>query len=576
MIERDTMKAGVVFVGGGPAGLSAALALTNLIAKHNAAVAKGDKPGRLINEQTLGVDMVVAVIEKAANLGDHSCSGAVIEPKALAELIPDYQEKGAPIEGVVKSETVHFLTRKRSFKFPLVPPQMKNHGNYIVSLGKLVKWMGEQLSAAGVDALTTFAAQEVLYDQNTSNKVIGVQLGDKGRNPDGSPKGIFEAGPNLLARCTVLCEGTRGSCTKQLVKKLGLDEGKNPQAYATGVKEIWEFEKPPLPAGHISHTMGYPMDSHTFGGSFIYALSGNQLAVGIITGLDYHDPLIDPHQQFCQFKQHPFVKKLLEGGKVVSYGAKTIPEGGYYSMPKLAADGVLICGDSAGMVAMPKLKGVHYAMKSGMLAAETLFEALVKDDFSPAQLAKYETAVANSYIFKDMYPARNFRALMKAGLYGGTIHAALMTVTGGRYPLDKVVIDEDYKDTRKLLDIYPQGLPQGAPTGGFRYDNQGLAFDKLTDVYHSGTRHEEKQPCHLQVDTSHCERCAEEYGNPCEKFCPADVYVIERDEATGKFAKLRIDFSNCVHCKTCDIKDPYDAINWVPPEGGGGPLYKNL
>jgi len=569
MIERDTMTAGIVFVGGGPAGLSGALHLANLIAKHNAAVAKGEKQGQRIDEQTLGVDMVVAVIEKATNLGDHICSGAVIEPKALAELIPDYKEKGAPIEGEVGSEGVYFLTRNHALKSPLVPPQMNNHGNLIVSLGKLVKWLGEQLSAAGVDALTTFAAQEVLYE---GRKVIGVQLGDKGVNPDGSPKGIFEAGPNLLAKCTVFCEGTRGSCTKQLVKKLGLDEGRNPQAYATGVKEVWEFAKSPLPAGHVIHTMGYPMDSHTFGGSFIYSMSGNQIAVGVITGLDYQDPLIDPHQQFCQLKQHPFVKQLLEGGKVVSYGAKTIPEGGYFSMPKLAVDGALICGDSAGMVAMPKLKGVHYAMKSGMLAAETLFEALEKGNFSTAQLAKYETAVAKSYIVKDMYKARNFRALMKAGLYAGTFHAGLMTITGGRYPLDKVVIDEDHKDTRKLLDVYPQG----APKRDFKYDNQGLAFDKLTDVYHSGTRHEEKQPCHLKVDTSHCERCAEEYGNPCEKFCPANVYVIERDEATGKFQRLRIDFSNCVHCKTCDIKDPYGAINWVPPEGGGGPLYKNL
>jgi len=563
------MKAGVVFVGGGPAGLSGALHLTNLIAKHNAAVAKGEEPGKPINEETLGVDMVVAVIEKAANLGDHTLSGAVMEPKALAELIPDFKEKGAPIESEVKSEGVYFFTRKRAFKFPLVPPQMKNHGNLIVSLGKLVKWLGEQLSAAGVDALTTFAAQEVLYENET---VIGVQLGDKGTNPDGTPKGIFEAGPNLLAKCTVFCEGTRGSCTKQLVTKLGLDEGRNPQAYATGVKEVWEFEKSPLPAGHIIHTMGYPMDSHTFGGSFIYAMSAGQIALGLITGLDYHDPLIDPHQQFCEFKRHPFVKKLLEGGKVVSYGAKTIPEGGYYSMPKIAMDGALICGDSAGMVAMPKLKGVHYAVKSGILAAETLFEALAKGDFSSKQLAKYETAVANSYIVKDMFPARNFRQLMKAGLVGGTIQAGLMTITGGRYPLDKIVLEEDHKDTKKLLEVYPQG----APTSTFKYDNQGIAFDKLTDVYHSGTRHEEKQPCHLKVDTSYCERCAEEYGNPCEKFCPASVYVVERDESTGKFQKLRIDFSNCVHCKTCDIKDPYGAINWVPPEGGGGPLYKNL
>ena len=567
MIERDTMKAGVVFVGGGPAGLAGALHLQNLIARHNQAVAKGEQAGPLINEETLGVDMVVAVIEKATNLGDHTCSGAVVEAKALAELCPDFREQGAPIEGEVKSEGVYVFTRKRAWKLPLVPPQMKNHGNLIISLGKLVKWLGERLAAAGVDALTTFAAQEVLYE---GSRVVGVQLGDKGKNPDGTPKGIFEAGPNLLAKCTVFCEGPRGSCTKQLVQRLALDDGCNPQAYATGVKEVWAFAKSPLPAGHVIHTMGYPMDLDTFGGGFIYALGGNQLALGLITGLDYHDPLLDPHRLFCELKQHPFVRKLLEGGQLVSYGAKTIPEGGYYSMPKLATAGALLCGDSGGMVAMPKLKGVHYAIKSGMLAAETLLPALVANDFSAEKLAAYEAAVADSYIVKDMYPARNFRALMKAGLVGGTLHAGLMTITGGRYPLDKIVIAEDHEDTKRLVEVHPQG----AKLRDFKHD--AVACDKLTDVYHSGTRHEEKQPCHLQVDTRVCARCAEEYGNPCEKFCPAEVYVIERDEATGQFQRLRIDFTNCVHCKTCDIKDPYGVITWVPPEGGGGPLYKNL
>ena len=567
MIERDTMKAGVVFVGGGPAGLSGALHLTNLIAKHNAAIAKGAKPGKPITEESLGVDMVVAVIEKAANLGDHSISGAVIEGKALAELIPDYAKEGAPIEGEVKSEAIYFLTKKRSFKLPMVPPQMNNHGNLIVSLGKLVKWLGEKLSAAGVDALTSFSAAEVLYE---GEKVVGVQLGDKGVNPDGTPKGIFEAGPNLLAKATVFCEGSRGSCTKQLVKRLRLDEGKNPQAYATGVKEVWEFDKSPLPDGHVIHTMGYPMDTHMFGGSFMYAMGGNQVSLGVITGLDYHDPTIDPHKQFCLFKQHPLIRKMLEGGKVVSYGAKTIPEGGYYSVPSIAMDGAVICGDSAGLVAMPKLKGVHYAIKSGMLAAETIFEAMVSGDYSRAQLGKYETRVMESYIGKDLYPARNFRQLMKQGLIAGGFQAGIMTLTGGRYPLDRLGMEEDYKDTQSLRAVHPEGVKPD----GFKHD--GVAMDKLTDVYHSGARHEEKQPCHLKVDTSHCAKCAEEYGNPCEKFCPANVYVVERDEATGKFLKLRIDFSNCVHCKTCDIKDPYGAINWECPEGGGGPSYKNL
>ena len=564
---RDTMKAGVLFVGAGPAGLSGALHLTNLIAKHNAAVSAGEKQGRLINEETLGVDMVVAVVEKAGNVGDHSISGAVMETKALAELIPDYKEKGAPIEGEVKSEGVYFLTKKRAIKFPVVPPQMNNHGNAIVSVGKLVKWLGEQLSAAGVDVLTTFPAQEVLLE---GHKVTGVQLGDKGVNPDGTPKGVYEPGPNMIANATVFCEGSRGSCTKKLINKLGL-QGQNPQVYATGVKEVWEFDKSPLPEGHVIHTMGYPMDRHTFGGSFIYAMTNNQVAMGVITGLDYHDPNLDPHKQFCRFKQHPFVAKLLQGGRLVSYGAKTLPEGGYYSVPKVAMDGALICGDSAGFIAMPKLKGVHYAIKSGILAAETLFEALQTGDFSAAQLGKYETAVKASYIIKDQYRARNFRALMKDGLYVGMVQAGLMTVTWGLYPPERLVMDEDSKDMKKLSEM----PGHGAAGPAFKYDNQGTTPDKLTDVYHSGTRHEEKQPCHLKVKAD-CARCAEEYGNPCEKFCPAGVYVVERDENTGKFERLRVDFSNCLHCKTCDIKDPYGAIEWVCPEGGGGPLFKNL
>jgi electron-transferring-flavoprotein dehydrogenase len=561
------MNAGVLFVGAGPAGLSGALHLTNLIAKHNAAVSAGEKQGRLINEETLGVDMVVAVVEKAGNVGDHSISGAVMETKALAELIPDYKEKGAPIEGEVKSEGVYFLTQKRAIKFPVVPPQMNNHGNAIVSVGKLVKWMGEQLSAAGVDVLTTFPAQEVLLD---GDKVTGVQLGDKGVNPDGTPKGVFEPGPNMIAKATVFCEGSRGSCAKKLIKRLNL-KGQNPQVYATGVKEVWEFDKSPIPEGHVIHTMGYPMDSHTFGGSFIYAMTKNQIAMGVITGLDYHDPNLDPHKQFCKFKQHPFVARLLEGGRLVSYGAKTLPEGGFFSVPKVAVDGALICGDSAGFIAMPKLKGVHYAIKSGILAAETLFEALQSGDFSAAQLGKYETAVKKSYIIKDQYRARNFRALMKDGLYVGMVQAGLMTVTGGLYPPERIVMDEDYKDMKKLAEM----PDHGAAGPAFKYNNQGTTADKLTDVYHSGTRHEEKQPCHLKI-TADCARCAEEYGNPCEKFCPAGVYVVERDENTGKFERLRVDFSNCLHCKTCDIKDPYGAIEWVCPEGGGGPLFKNL
>ncbi|MEW6203659.1 MAG: electron transfer flavoprotein-ubiquinone oxidoreductase [bacterium] len=569
MPERESMKAGVVIVGGGPAGLSTALHLANLVSAHNDAVGKGEKEGRPIDAEALGADIFITVLEKGAAFGSHSISGAVMNPIALAELIPDFKEKDAPLEFPVERDEIYYLTAARALKFPITPPPMHNHGNYIVSLNKLIKWLAPQVEAAGVDMFASFTGQELLFE---GDKVIGVRTGDKGVNPDGTLKSNYEPGMDLLAKVVVLAEGSRGSLTKQLVKRMKLDDGKNPQVYATGVKEVWEFPEGRIPGGRVIHTMGYPNDRSTFGGGFIYDMQNNQLAIGYITGLDYKDPLLDPHKQFSKFKAHPFIKKLLEGGKMMYYGAKTLPEGGFFSIPRPYMDGLLIAGDSASFINVPKLKGIHYAIKSGILAAETIFEALLKDKFDTGQLADYWTKVQNSYIGKDLFPARNFRALFKTGFLTGMLKVGIMTVTGGRYPWSKMKLEEDYKELMKLSQKYPAG----APADDFKFDGV-LTFDKLTDVYNSGTTHEEKQPCHLQVsDLEICRtKCKEEFGNPCVKFCPASVYEIEQDEQTGKVS-LKINFSNCVHCKTCDIKDPYGIINWVCPEGGGGPQYMNL
>ncbi|MFH1539776.1 MAG: electron transfer flavoprotein-ubiquinone oxidoreductase [bacterium] len=562
-IERESMSCAALIVGGGPAGLAAAIHLKNLIDKHN------EKNEKKLDLETLGTDMLICLIEKGAAIGSHSISGAVMNPVALAELIPDFKEKGAPLEYEVTHDEVYHLSATGARKLPITPPTMHNDGNHTISLGKLVKWLGEQAEALEIDIFPAFTGQDIVIE---GSSVKGILTGDKGINPDGTPKGNFEPGMNLLAKCTVFAEGSRGSLTKQLVKKLGLDNGKNPQVYATGVKEVWEVKPENCPGGRVIHTMGWPNDNMTFGGGFIYDMQENRLAVGYITALDYKDPLLDPHKQFSKFKTHPLVKKLLEGGKMVSYGAKTLPEGGYYSVPKPYGDGFIIAGDSASLINVPKLKGVHYAIKSGILAAETIFEGLLQDNLSESATKNYEQKLNDSYIFKEMRPARNFRALFKKGFMMGMVKAGITIYTGGRYPWTMMKLEDDHLETQKLSARHPQGAPEDT----FKFDGE-LTFDKLTDVYNSGATHEEKQPCHLRVeDTNICAtKCKEEYGNPCTKFCPAEVYEMEQPEGSNE-VRLKINFSNCVHCKTCDIKDPYGIITWVCPEGGGGPSYNLL
>jgi electron-transferring-flavoprotein dehydrogenase len=570
-MKRESLEMDVVFVGAGPANLSGALHLARLVKEHNEAVASGKRAGKSLGELEIGV------IEKGAAVGSHILSGAVMDPKALRELIPDFIEQGAPVESPVKEDEFLYLTKTRSIRSPITPPPLKNHGYYIVSLNKLVAWLGEQCEAAGVNIFPEFPGAEMLYD--AEDRVVGVRTGDKGINKEGKRKANFEPGVDLLAKVTVLGEGPRGSLTKSLAQRLNLNEGREPQVYSLGVKELWELPDDRYPAGRVTHTLGYPSDAHTYGGGWIYGMQNRILNLGYVTGLDYRDPLLDPHAEFQRFKQHPFLARLLEGGKLLRYGAKTIAAGGYYAMPQLYADGVLLVGDCAGFLNSQRLKGIHTAIKSGMLAAETIFEALVAGDFSARQLQRYETLVKESWIMPELRKVRNFHAGFRKGRWLGIANAGLQFLTGGRAwgLFDRAEAESGHAALKKLSDYGYKGDALEQRYNGLRFDGK-LTFNKLTDVYHAAVGHDEDQPAHLHVlDTNICvDRCAEEYGNPCQRFCPAAVYEMVEDPASAGKRKLQINFSNCVHCKTCDIMDPYQIINWVTPEGGGGPEYKNM
>ncbi len=415
----------------------------------------------------------------------------------------------------------------------------------------------------------------MLYDDN--DRVIGVRTGDKGFDKEGKRKPNFEPGIDLVAKVTVLGEGVRGSLTKKLIQRLGLAEGREPQIYSLGVKELWELPDDRYPTGRVTHTLGFPSDQWTYGGGWIYGMQNRILNLGYVTGLDYRDPLIDPHAEFQRFKSHPFLAKLLDGGKMIRYGAKAIVAGGMHAMPKLYADGVLIVGDSAGFLNAARLKGIHSAIKSGMLAAETIFEALLADDFSGARLQNYERRVRESWITPELRRYRNFHAGFRHGRWLGMVNAGLQYITGGRA---WGIFDRDHQEpghqaVRKLSVYGYQNDDLAQRYKDLRFDGV-LTFDKVTDVYHAAVAHAEDQPAHLHVlDTNVCAtRCANEYGNPCQRFCPAAVYEMA-DNGNGE-RRLQINFSNCVHCKTCDIMDPYQIINWVTPEGGGGPDYKGM
>ncbi|MBV8082940.1 MAG: electron transfer flavoprotein-ubiquinone oxidoreductase [Candidatus Eremiobacteraeota bacterium] len=576
--ERDLLELDAVFVGAGPASLAGAIRLAQLYAEHNAAVKSGAKPG-----PELSTDNIL-VIDKARAIGDHGISGAVMDPRAMRELFGDFLAAGCPVESQVTSDALWFMTKSGHIKAPIQPPMMNNSGKYVASLNKLVKWLAEQAEKLGVQVYPEFPGQELLFD---GERVLGVRVGDKGLDKNGQPKRNYEPGPDLIAKVTVLGEGPRGTLAKQLGRKLPvLAQGKNPQVYSIGIKELWQMPKGSTPAGQVIHTLGAPLDNDTFGGGFIYSMADDIWDVGFVVGLDYLNPTLSPHAEFQRFKQHPSVAKLIGGGQMFRYGAKAIPEGGWFAMPRPYADGVLLVGDTAGMLNPLKLKGIHLAMKSGMLAAETIYDAIVMGDASTSTLSAYQGRVEKSWIRTDLYAARNFHQGFDAGRLAGLFNVSLGMITGGRGfgVHDRLPGRAGYERMEKLVDYFGRDVP------GFErpvYDNK-LTFNRLDDVFRSGTSHDEDSPNHLHVaDTEICAtRCASEFGNPCQYFCPAAVYEmvpaaagappITKDGFADSGKRLQINFANCVHCKTCDIMDPYQIIDWVPPEGGGGPVYTGL
>ncbi len=540
--QRESMPYDVTVVGAGPSGLAAAIRFRQLCAEHDA-------------------DYSICVLEKGAEIGAHILSGAILDPVSLNELLPDWQQTGAPISTAVKTDRFIYLSKKRAIKLP-TPPSMQNEGNYIISLGQLCRWLGEQAEAAGADLFPGFAAAEILF--NDQDAVSGVATGDMGITKQGEPGSNYTPGVELQARYTLFAEGCRGSLTGELEQHYRLRNHCDPQTYGLGIKELWEVNPEQSQPGTVIHTIGWPLDRHTYGGSFIYHLDQNRVAVGFVVGLDYQNPYLSPFEEFQRFKHHPAIQPMLEGGRRISYGARALIEGGFQSIPQLVFPGGALIGDAAGFLNVARIKGTHTAMKSGMLAAEAAFAALQQDQ--NVSLESYSSGLQQSRVWSELKRVRNIRPGFHHGLLAGLGNGALEAyVLRGKAPwtLHNHADHEQLKEAKDCLPIeYPK--PDGK-----------ISFDRLSSVYLANTFHEENQPCHLQLrDPDKAININfKRYASPEQRYCPAGVYEIIQEN--GEPA-LQINAQNCVHCKTCDIKDPTGNIHWTTPEGGGGPGYSAM
>ena len=545
---RDAMEYDVVIVGGGPAGLSAAIKIKQLAAEK-------------------GQEVSVVVLEKGGELGAHTLSGAVMDPRALTELIPDWKEKGAPLNTAVTEDRVLFLTETKAYKTPnlLLPKCFENHGNYVISLGNVVRWLGQQAEALGVEIFPGFAAAEVLY--NDDGSVKGVATGNMGVKRDGEAGPDFQLGMELHGKYTLFAEGARGHLGKQLMAKYDLNKGKDPQSYGIGIKELWEIDPAKHQPGLVIHTTGWPLDSKTYGGSFLYHLENNQVVVGYVVGLNYENPYLSPYEEFQRYKTHPEIRGFLEGAKRISYGARAIAAGGLQSLPKLVFPGGALIGCDAGFLNMSRIKGSHAAIKSGMLAAESVFEALGAGRQGD-ELASYPAAFEQSWLHEELHVARNVKPWLNKGLYLGSIMAGIdQIVFRGKAPWTLRHSHADHECLKPASQFAPIAYPK--PDGK-------LTFDRLSSVFISNTNHAEDQPIHLTLKNPSVpvDVNLAQYAGPEARYCPAGVYeFVKNDDNTDR---LQINAQNCVHCKTCDIKDPTQNIVWITPEGGGGPNYPNM